>query len=42
MAFDNRFVFDSFLKKFLTFGNHYDPFFLKPCMILENKGNKMS
>lgn len=32
--FDNRFVFDSFLKKYLTFGHHYDPFFMKPCMVL--------
>ncbi len=38
--FDNKFVFDSFLKKFLTFGSHYDPFFFKPCMVLENKSKR--
>lgn len=42
MIFDNRFLFESFLKKNLTFANHYDPFLLKPCMILENKKNKLT
>ena len=40
--FDNKFVSDSFLKKFLTFASHYDPFFLKPAMVLENKRNKLT
>lgn len=30
-------MFDSFLKKYLAFANHYDPFFMKPLMVLENK-----
>lgn len=38
--FDNRFIFQSFLKKFLTFGRHYDPFLLKPCMVLQNKNKR--
>jgi hypothetical protein len=37
MLFDGNFVRDSFLKKYLTFSKHFDPFFLKPAMLLENK-----
>lgn len=33
MIFDNRFVFESFLNKLMSFASHYDPFFLKPCMV---------
>ena len=40
MLFDGLFVKNTFLSKYLEFGNHYDPFFLKPLMLLENKKNK--
>ena len=36
ILFDNKFVMDSFMKKYLKFGNHYDPFVLRPAMVLEN------
>lgn len=42
MTFDNRFVFESLLSKFIPFAKHYDPFFLKPCMVFENKKGKIS
>ena len=37
MIFDNKFVSESIIGDYPVFGNHYDPFFLKPSMILEKK-----
>lgn len=34
MIFDNKFITESFLNQSLTFGKHYDPFLLKPSMVL--------
>jgi len=40
MLFDSSFIRDSFLKKYLTFSKHFDPFNLKPAMILERNKNR--
>lgn len=40
MLFDNNFIKDSFLKNYLTFSSHFDPFLLKSSMILDNKKNR--
>ena len=40
MLFDSSFIRDSFLKKYLSFSKHFDPFNLKPAMILEKKRNR--
>ena len=40
MLFDSSFIRDSFLKKHLTFSKHFDPFNLKPAMVLENNKNR--
>ena len=37
MIFDNKFVSESILGHYLSFGNHYDPFLLKPAMALEKR-----
>lgn len=34
LTFDNKFVFNSFLKKHISFAEHFDPFFMKPIMVL--------
>ena len=36
MVHDNKFITESVLKKYMTFGKHFDPFLLKPLMVLEN------
>jgi hypothetical protein len=40
MLFDSNFLRDTFLKKYLNFSKNYDPFLLKPAMLLDNKKGK--
>lgn len=40
MLFDSNFLRDTFLKKYLSFSKNFDPFLLKPAMLLENKKNR--
>lgn len=37
MLFDGNFLKDSFLKKYLEFNKNFDPFLLKPAMLLQTK-----
>jgi hypothetical protein len=40
MLWDSNFIKDSLLKKHVQFASHFDPFVLKPIMILEAKTKK--
>ena len=36
MINDTKFVTESILRKYLNFAKHYDPFFFKPYMVIQN------
>lgn len=40
MLWDSNFIKDTLLKKHIQFASHFDPFVLKPIMILEAKSKK--
>lgn len=40
MLFDSNFIRESLLKRHLQFSKGFDPFCLKPAMLLDNKQNR--
>jgi hypothetical protein len=40
MLFDSNFIRDSILQRYLTFSKGFDPFTLKPAMLLDNNNRR--